>query len=189
SPGMTMITTSTVAMSIQAVSPLSSLAASCAAAGPANARASAAVSAAASGKRMAVISVSVSGCRLKSGRIGLAGADADYLLEVEHEDLPVADLSGIGGSLDGLDRLLEELRPDGGLDLHFGEEIDDVLGAPIELGVAFLPPEALHLGHRDALHADARERLAHLVELERLDDCTDQVHGASAQNVFCRKTT
>src|SRR6185503_3902445 len=107
-------------------------------------------------------------------RIGFAGADADDLLKIEHEDLAVADLAGVRRLLDRLDRLLEQLRLDGGLDLHFGQEVDHVLRAAIELGVALLPPEALDLGDGDALHADRRERLAHLVELERLDDGGDE---------------
>src|SRR5262249_4933359 len=36
--------------------------------------------------------------------------------------------------------------------------------------------EALHFGHRDALHADRRERFAHFVELEGLDDCRYEFH-------------
>ena len=40
------------------------------------------------------------------------------------------------------------------LDLHLGQEVDHVLGAPVELGVALLPAEALDLGHGHALEAD-----------------------------------
>src|SRR3954451_20764167 len=107
---------------------------------------------------------------LERRRIGLAGADADYLLELEHENLAVADLAGVGGFLDGLDHLLEHLGLHCRFDLHLRQEVHDVLRAPVELGVALLAPEALHLRHRDALHTDAGERLAHLVELERLDN-------------------
>src|SRR5687768_6767771 len=42
-------------------------------------------------------------------RIGLAGADADHFFQIEHENLAVADLAGIGGFLDRLDRLLEQV--------------------------------------------------------------------------------
>src|SRR5688572_19235385 len=115
----------------------------------------------------------------KRRRIGFAGADADDLLQVEHEDLAVADLPGIGRLLDRLDCLLEQLGFHRRLDLHLRQEIDHVLRAAVELGVAFLPPEALDLRHGDALHADRGERLAHLVELEGLDDCGNEFHGAS----------
>src|SRR5687768_8628905 len=42
---------------------------------------------------------------LERRRIGLAGADADDLLEIEDENLAVADLAGVGRLLDRLDRL------------------------------------------------------------------------------------
>jgi hypothetical protein len=62
------------------------------------------------------------------------------------------------------------------LDLHLGQEVDDVFGAAIELGVALLAAEALGLGHGDALQADLLQRFLHLVELERLDDRFDLFH-------------
>jgi len=40
-----------------------------------------------------------------------------------------------------------------------------------------LATEALNLGHGDALYADPRQRLSHVVQLERFDDCSDQFHG------------
>src|SRR4051812_14959337 len=110
---------------------------------------------------------------LERRRIGLAGADANDLRKIEHEDLAVADLAGVRGFLDRLDRLLEQLRLDRRLHLHLGEEIDHVLGAAVELGVALLPAEAFDLGDGDALHPDRRQRFADLVELEGLDDCRD----------------
>ena len=62
------------------------------------------------------------------------------------------------------------------LDLDLRQEVDDVFGAAVELGVAALTPEAFDLGHGDALHADLGERFAHVVELERLDDRHDHFH-------------
>ena len=62
------------------------------------------------------------------------------------------------------------------LDLHLGQEVDDIFGAAIELGVALLAAEALGLGHGDALQADLLQRFLHLVELERLDDRFDLFH-------------
>src|SRR5687767_7384953 len=93
-------------------------------------------------------------------RIGLAGADANDFFQIEHEDLAVADLAGVRRLLDRLDRPLEQIRLDRGLDLHLGQEINHVLGTSIELGVAFLAAEALDLGDGDPLHADRRERFA-----------------------------
>src|SRR3546814_9931809 len=113
---------------------------------------------------------------LDGGRAALAGADADGLLDRADEDLAVADAPGMGGLLDGLHRALDQVVPQDDLDLHLGQEIDDVLGAAVELGVAFLAAEALGLGHRDALDADLVQGFLHLVQLERLDDRFDLLH-------------
>src|SRR4029078_9904888 len=122
-------------------------------------------------------------------RAGFAGADAHDLQEVEYENLPVADLPGVGGLLDRFDRALDQVVRQRGLDLHLGQEIDDVLGAAVELRVTFLPAEPLHLGYGDALHTDRGQRLADFVELERLDDGGNELHeGSSCQDVFCTNT-
>src|SRR5688572_13976681 len=112
-------------------------------------------------------------------RAGLAGADAYDLQKIEDEDLSVTDLPRVRGLLDRLDDAIDQVVPDRGLDLDLGQEVDDVLGTPVQLGVTFLAAEPLDLGDRDALDADRRQRLAHLVELERLDDCSDHLHGGS----------
>ena len=91
--------------------------------------------------------------------------------------LPSPILPVLAALLDRLDDAVEHVVLDRGLDLHLRQEVDDVLGAAIELGVALLPAEALDLGDGDALHADRREGLAHLVELERLDDGGNEFHG------------
>jgi hypothetical protein len=96
---------------------------------------------------------------------------------VADEDLAVADLAGAGRAFDGLDHTVDDGVVDRRFDLHLGQEVDDVLGAAVQLGVALLAPEALHLGHRDALHADAAECFTHFVELERLDDGSHHLHG------------
>jgi len=85
--------------------------------------------------------------------------------------LPVLAASAIASTA-----LLNQIVRDGELDLGLGQEVDDILGAAIELGVAALTAEALDLGHRDALYADVRDGLADIIELEGLDDCCDQLH-------------
>src|SRR5262249_52658586 len=55
-------------------------------------------------------------------------------------------------------------------------KIHDVFGAAIKLGVALLPPEALGLGHGDALQSNLLQSLLHFVEFERLDDGLDLLH-------------
>src|SRR4029079_7547103 len=128
---------------------------------------------------------------------GLAGPDAHDLFELENEDLPVADLAGVGRLFDRLDHAIEQVALDRGLDLDLRQEIDDILRTAIELGVSFLPAETLDLGDGDALHADCGQGLPDLVQLERLDDRGYQFHclpldecarAAENQNVFCTNT-
>src|SRR6056297_1042611 len=107
---------------------------------------------------------------------GLAGAHAHGLLDVEHEDLPVADLAGLGRRGDHVDHLVDLIVLHDHLQLDLGHEIHDVLGAAIDLGMAGLPPVALDLRDHQTMHARRGERLAHLLELEGLDDGDDQFH-------------
>ena len=62
------------------------------------------------------------------------------------------------------------------LDLHLGQEIDDVFGAAIKLGVALLAAEALRFDHGDAFDADLVQCFLHLIQLEGLDDRFDLFH-------------
>src|SRR4029450_7717082 len=106
----------------------------------------------------------------------LASANADDFVDGKHEDLPVADAAGLGRLLDRLHHLHHLFVADDDLELHLGQEVDDIFGAPIELGVAFLSPEPLHLADGEALNADSRQTLLHLVQLEGLDDRLDFFH-------------
>ena len=71
---------------------------------------------------------------------------------------------------------LDELVRQHNLDLHLGQEVDDVFRTPVELRMALLASEALGLGDGDALQAHFLQRFLHLVQLERLDDRFDLFH-------------
>ncbi len=58
----------------------------------------------------------------------------------------------------------------------FGQEIDHVFGAAVELSVALLAAETLCLDDGDALETDLLKRFFHLVELEGLDNGFDFFH-------------
>src|SRR5437899_11105353 len=96
-------------------------------------------------------------CRSERFAARFAGADAYDLLQVVNKNLAVADLAGACGGLDGLDHALDEFVGHGSLDLDLGQEVDDVLRAAVQLGMALLSTEALDLGNGDPLHADGRE--------------------------------
>src|SRR6266478_5076067 len=89
----------------------------------------------------------------------LAGADPDHFVHRGDEDLAVSDAPRPGGPFDRFQSLWHHLVRKHDLDLHFWQEVDDVLGAPVELGMSFLTPEPLHFG-----------------QLERLDDGLDLLH-------------
>src|SRR5256885_9329580 len=108
--------------------------------------------------------------------VGLAGADAHNVLDAGDEDLAVADLAGARRLDDGIDGALDLVVRHHHLDLHFRQEIDHVLGAAVELGMALLAAEALDLGDGQAGDADFGERFAHFVELEGFDDGLDLLH-------------
>src|SRR5690606_28161533 len=139
-----------VEVSIHATSPFSTTASaaawagSCAPAAPAKARpASAAMAASARAVRRRVQPANGDGTEAASKvseRIGvdLPCADTDDLFDRRDEDLPVADLAGAGRGLHRLERLGEDLVGDRALDLQLGQEIDHVLGAAVQLGVALL---------------------------------------------------
>src|SRR5262245_51414287 len=84
----------------------------------------------------------------------LARADPDDLVDRQDEDLAVPDASGLRSLLDGLDHFRDLLVADDDLELHFGQEVHHVFRAAIQLGVALLSSETLHLSDGEALHAD-----------------------------------
>src|SRR6267142_1947829 len=84
---------------------------------------------------------------LQSSGVGLAGADAH-------------------GAVDAVDE-----------DLDLGQEADGVFGAAIDFGVALLAPVSLDLGDGHSERPARGQGFAHLVNLERLDDSHDDLHG------------
>src|SRR5450756_593225 len=113
---------------------------------------------------------------LESRVVCLAGADADDAPDVGDEDLSVADLAGLGGLQDRFDDLIDEVAAHSHFDAGLRDEVDDVLGASVQLGVATLPSESLHFSDGHAGHAYIGQRGTHVVELERFDDRCDQFH-------------
>src|SRR6478736_4945450 len=116
---------------------------------------------------------------MPSNRIqaGLAGPDPNGFLDGRYKNLAIADPTGLGCLADGVYGWLDKFVRKDNLDLHLGKEIDDVFGAAIEFGMALLTAETLGFGHRDALESDVLKSFLHVVELERLDDRFDLLHG------------
>src|SRR5512134_1024200 len=108
----------------------------------------------------------------------LARSDPDDFLHVRHEDLPVPDPAGAGGFLHRLHHLGYQVVGHDDFQLDLGEEVDHVFGAPVELGVPLLAAEPLDLGNGHAVDPDVVQGLLDLIQLERLDDRLDLLHGS-----------
>ena len=115
-------------------------------------------------------------------RAGLPGADADGFLDLRYKYLAIPDAPCLRGASDRLDRGAEIFVRYDDLDLHFGQKVDDVFGPPVKLGMALLPAEALRFEDSDPLDSRFLQGLLHLVELERLDDRFDLLHGPRASS-------
>src|SRR5688572_18220247 len=116
--------------------------------------------------------------------VGLARADPDRTLQVRNEDLAVPDLAGARGADDGFDHLLYQRVLYRDLDAGLRHEVHHVLRPAIELRVAALTTEALYFGDGHPGDANLRQGGADVVQLEGLDDCADQLHGALAPRVL-----
>src|SRR5437867_5785041 len=117
---------------------------------------------------------------LERALVALARADAHRRLDRIDEDLAVADVAGLGPAGAHFVDLVDEVVRNDDLDLDLGKEVDRVLAAAVELGVALLPAEAAHLRHGHPDHPDGGERLLHVVQLERLDNRLDLFHHGSS---------
>src|SRR5262249_24965489 len=106
-----------------------------------------------------------------------AGADADDGVEVADPDLAVADLAGLTGSDDGLGDLVGVSVVDDDVDTQFGEELDFVFGASVDLGVAPLAAVPAYFSDGHALDPGVTHGFGNVIEFVRLDDGHDCSHG------------
>src|SRR5690349_17330489 len=74
--------------------------------------------------------------------VGLAGADAQRVLDIDHENLSVADLPRLGRSRDSFNHAVRAIVRHHDLDLDLGQEIHGVFGAAVDFGMALLTTEA-----------------------------------------------
>src|SRR3984957_11447088 len=108
---------------------------------------------------------------------GLPGANPNGFLDMRYKYLAIAYPARLRRIADRFDRRTEIFIRNDDFDLHLGQKVDDVLGPTIKLGMSLLPAEAFRLQDGDSLDSRLLQRLLHLVELERLDDRLDLLHG------------
>src|SRR3954453_19330165 len=112
----------------------------------------------------------------KSVIVLLAGADPHGALDIDDEDLAVADRASAGGLLDRFDDAVRIIGGDHHLDPDLGHEVRFIFGTAIDFVVALLPAVATRLRDGETLDVDRPKRLPYLVELVRLDDCKHEFH-------------
>src|SRR5579864_32129 len=105
--------------------------------------------------------------------IGLAGADAHRVIQPGHEDLAVPDLAGAGGRGDGVHGSLDLIARNRHFQPELRHEAHGIFGAAVNLRVTLLASIAFDFRDGHAVGAERRQRLADLLEPERLDDGRD----------------
>src|ERR1700726_3037637 len=100
------------------------------------------------------------------------------MVEVDDEDLAVADLSGFRRRRDGVNGLVDLVRGDRDLDLDLGQEAHRVFSAAVNFGVALLPAISLDFRHRETVNANGGQGVTDFFELEWLDDRHNDFHGS-----------
>src|SRR5579872_2088904 len=105
-----------------------------------------------------------------------AGADAHSLLERIDENLAVADLAGTRRGGDRFDHLIDHVGVDRDFDFQLGQKAHRVFSAAINFSMPLLPSITFDFRHRQPVYPDGRERVAHLLQFERLDYCHHYFH-------------
>src|SRR5271166_3778483 len=100
----------------------------------------------------------------------LARADPHCRVEVVDEYLAVADLACARRSDDRFDHFVRNLRVDRDFDFQLGQKTHGVFRPAIDLSMPLLAAVALDLCDCQTVHPDGGERIAHLLQLERLYD-------------------
>src|SRR3954454_14185906 len=100
------------------------------------------------------------------------------MVEVDDEDLAVADLAGFRGGGDGFDGLVDLVGGDRDFDLDLGQEAHRVFGAAIDFCVALLTAVSLDFRHRQPVNANGGQGIPDFFEFEWLDDRHNDFHGS-----------
>src|SRR5258705_5453467 len=100
------------------------------------------------------------------------------MVEVDDEDLAVADLSGFCRCRDGVDGLVDLVRGDSDFDLDLGQEAHGVFSAAVNFRMDFLQAISVDFRHRQTVNANGGQSVTDFFELEWLDDRHNDFHGS-----------
>src|SRR5262245_1174531 len=107
----------------------------------------------------------------------LARPATDWLLDINDEELSIADAARACGAHDGLDGLVHHIVGKHDFDFHFWQEVHHVFSTAVELRMTLLSSEAFCFGDGDALETHLVKRLLYLIKLEGFYDGFDLLHG------------
>src|SRR3979411_1085430 len=100
------------------------------------------------------------------------------MVEIDDEDLAVADLTGFGSGRDGVDGLVDLVRGHSDLDLDLGQEAHRVFSTAIDFRMTFLPAISLDFRYRQTVNANGGQGIPDFFELEWLDNRHNNFHGS-----------
>src|ERR1700735_4896637 len=115
-------------------------------------------------------------CALDGAGVALACSNAHDLLEIKNKYFPVPNFAGFGRPHDRFDHEIDEPVINRNLDFRLRHELNDILGAAINLGVSALPAKAPHFRDGQPPNPDVAHRPSNLVELEGFDDRGYELH-------------
>src|SRR3954462_8492534 len=100
------------------------------------------------------------------------------MVEIDDEDLAVADLPGFRGGRDGVDGLVDLVGGDSDLDLDLGQEAHGIFGAALDFRMALLAAISLDFRHRETGNADGSQGVTDFVQLEWRKNRHNNLHGS-----------
>src|SRR5713226_9982879 len=109
----------------------------------------------------------------------LFGADTNGLIDGENEYFPVANFAGLGRADDRRHRRVHAVVRQDQFNFDFGQEIDRVFAAAVDLGMTLLATETLDFTHGHALDPRRAQGILHFFQLERLNDGFNFFHNFS----------
>ena len=107
----------------------------------------------------------------------LARTDADRVQHGADEDFAVSDFPGVGGLHNGINHGVSTTVVHDDFNLHLREEIEGVLTATVDLGMALLAAKSLDLHDGHAFDSDFGKGFFNVLQFERFDDRFDFFHG------------
>ena len=102
--------------------------------------------------------------------------DTDSALDREDEDFAIADLAGLGGLHNGCNSTLDSFVRKNNFEFDFRQEVDCVLAATVDLGMALLAAKAFDFSYCHSFDSQLAEGILDLFKFEGFDDCFDFFH-------------